>query len=139
METKVRIVAQDERESGLRKVLNFGHTIGHAVEVVSGYTLLHGEAVAIGMALESELAERIGTAAPGTASRIKEALDAAGLPTKLPRECDAGQVMQAMRSDKKARGGKIRFALPRRVGQMAKDGSDWSVPVADERILEVLA
>jgi 3-dehydroquinate synthase len=139
MEIKVRIVAQDERENGLRKVLNFGHTIGHAVEVVSEYSLLHGEAVSIGMALESELAERIGTAAAGTASRIREALDAAGLPTKLPRGFDAGRVMQVMQSDKKARGGKIRFALPRRVGEMAKDGSDWSVPVAGERIQEVLA
>jgi 3-dehydroquinate synthase len=139
MEIKVRIVAQDERENGLRKVLNFGHTIGHAVEVVSGYSLLHGEAVAIGMALESELAERIGAAAPGTASRIREALEAVGLPTTLSPEFDAGRLMHVMLSDKKARGGKVRFALPSRVGEMAKDGSDWSVAVAEERILEVLA
>jgi 3-dehydroquinate synthase len=139
MEIKVRIVAQDEREAGLRKVLNFGHTVGHAVEVTTGYSLLHGEAVAIGMAIESELAERIGVAEPGTASRIKEALAAADLPTTLPRQCEPQSMVDAMRSDKKAREGAIRFALPRRVGEMAKEGSDWSVPVTDELIREVLA
>jgi 3-dehydroquinate synthase len=135
---KVRIVVQDERESGIRMVLNFGHTIGHAVEKTSGYSLLHGEAVAIGMALESELAERIGAAEPGTTARIEEALNIAGLPTRLPPECAPQQLLEAMRSDKKGREGKIRFALPTKVGEMAKDGSDWSVPVADELIMEVL-
>ena len=139
MEIKVRIVAQDEREAGLRKVLNFGHTVGHAVEVTTGYSLLHGEAVAIGMAIESELAERIGVAEPGTASRINEALSAADLPTTLPPECEPQRMVDAMRSDKKAREGTIRFALPRRVGEMAKEGSDWSVSVTDELIREVLA
>lgn len=136
---KVRIVAEDERESGLRKVLNFGHTIGHAVELVTGYSLLHGEAVAIGMAVESDLAERIGVADAGTASRIKDALTAAKLPIELPAGCRPERMLDAMRSDKKTRGGTIRFALPRRVGEMAKDGNDWSVPVADELIMGVLA
>ena len=135
---KVRIVLQDERESGIRKVLNFGHTIGHAVEKTSGYSLLHGEAVAIGMAVESELAERIGAAEPGTTARIEEALNIAGLPTRVPPECAPQRILEAMRSDKKSREGKIRFALPIKVGEMAKDGSDWSVPVADQLIMEVL-
>lgn len=138
IEIKVRIVAQDEREAGPRKVLNFGHTIGHAVEVVSGYSLLHGEAVAIGMAVESELSERIGAAQPGTTSTIEDALRIAGLPTRLPPECTPQRMLEAMRSDKKVRDGKIRFALPTRIGEMARDGSDWSVPVADGLILEVL-
>lgn len=139
MEVKVRIVSKDERETGLRKVLNFGHTIGHGVEAASDYRLLHGEAVAIGMALESALAERIGIADRGTASRIREALEAANLPTARPPDCDAGRILQLMRSDKKARQGKLRFALPRRVGEMAGEGTDWSVPVTDELIREVLA
>ena len=138
IETKLRIVAQDERENGLRKILNFGHTIGHAVEITTGYSLLHGEAVAIGMALESELAERVGAAEPGTKARVEEALGIAGLPTRVPPECSPARLMDAMRSDKKGREGKIRFALPTRIGEMAKDGSDWSVPVADELIMEVL-
>jgi 3-dehydroquinate synthase len=135
---KVRIVVEDERENGIRKVLNFGHTIGHAVEITSGYSLLHGEAVAIGMAVESELAERIGAAEPDTTAKIVEALNIAGLPTRLPPECEPQRVLDAMRSDKKGREGKIRFALPTKVGEMARDGSDWSVPVADELIMEVL-
>lgn len=135
---KVRIVVQDERESGIRKILNFGHTIGHAVEKTSGYSLLHGEAVAIGMAVESELAERMGVAEPGTTARIEEALTIAGLPTRIPPECAPQQLLDAMRSDKKGRAGKIRFAVPAKVGEMAKDGSDWSVPIADELIMEVL-
>jgi 3-dehydroquinate synthase len=138
IETKLRIVAQDERENGLRKILNFGHTIGHAVEITTGYSLLHGEAVAIGMAVESELAERIGVAEPGTTARIEDALRIGGLPTRIPPECSPATLMKAMRSDKKGREGKIRFALPTRIGEMAKDGSDWSVSVADELIMEVL-
>jgi len=138
IEIKVRIVSQDEREAGLRKVLNFGHTIGHAIEITTGYSLLHGEAVAIGMAVESELAEKIGAAELGTTSRIEDALRIAGLPRRLPPECSPQRMLDAMRSDKKAREGKIRFALPSRIGEMARDGSDWSVPVADELILEVL-
>ena len=138
VETKLRIVAQDERENGLRKILNFGHTVAHAVEITTGYSLLHGEAVAIGMAVESELAERLGVAERGTTARIEDTLRLGGLPTRLPPECAPDRVLAAMRSDKKGREGKIRFALPVRIGEMAKDGSDWSVPVADELIMEVL-
>jgi 3-dehydroquinate synthase len=138
IEIKVRVVAQDEREAGLRKILNFGHTIGHAIEKTTGYSLLHGEAVAIGMAVESELAEKIGAAEPGTTDRIGDALKIAGLPTRIPPECSPQKLLDAMRSDKKSREGKIRFALPVKIGEMAKDGSDWSVPVADELIMEVL-
>ncbi len=82
---KADIVAADERESGARKMLNFGHTIGHAVELLSGFTLRHGEAVAVGMSLESEAAERAGIAAAGTTERIRYALHRSGLPSVTPR------------------------------------------------------
>ena len=91
VEIKADIVSRDEREEGLRKTLNFGHTIGHAVELVSGYSLLHGEAVAIGMAVESRLAESIGVAQAGTAATITKALEAAGLPTDTPRRHSSGR------------------------------------------------
>jgi 3-dehydroquinate synthase len=139
VEIKAEIVSRDEREEGLRKVLNFGHTIGHAVELVSGYLLLHGEAIAIGMALESELAERIGLARAGTAAAIKKGLQAAGLPTSLPPEVDGDEVMEAMRSDKKVRSGKTMFALPLRVGAMAGEEAGWTVSVGDDQLREVLA
>jgi 3-dehydroquinate synthase len=135
---KASVVARDERESGLRKVLNFGHTIGHAIESVSNYKLLHGEAVAIGMALEGELAERIGVAAPGTADAIRRALDSIGLPSGFPA-LDRGAVLAATRSDKKARAGRVEYALPSKVGSMAGESSGWSIPVDDDAVNEVLA
>jgi 3-dehydroquinate synthase len=138
VEIKADIVSRDEREGGLRKTLNFGHTIGHAVELVSGYSLLHGEAVAIGMALEGRLAEQIGVARAGTAATIVKALQSAGLPTDLPTGFEAEEVIEAMRSDKKGVSGKTRFALPLRVGAMAGSKTGWSVQVADDQLREVL-
>jgi 3-dehydroquinate synthase len=139
VEIKADIVSRDEREEGLRQVLNFGHTIGHAVELVSGYSLLHGEAVAIGMALESELAERIGLAQTGTAAAVSSALKSAGLPTALPSGSDGEAVMDAMKSDKKGRSGRTRFALPLRIGAMAGEDTGWTVSVSDDQLREVLA
>jgi 3-dehydroquinate synthase len=138
IEIKADIVSRDEREEGLRKTLNFGHTIGHAIELVSGYSLLHGEAVAIGMALESRLAEEIGVATAGTAAIIVKALQSAGLPTDLPTGLMAGEVIEAMKSDKKGVSGKTRFALPLRVGAMAGAKTGWSVQVGDDQLREVL-
>jgi 3-dehydroquinate synthase len=139
VEIKADIVSRDEREDGLRKTLNFGHTIGHAVELVSGYSLLHGEAVAIGMALEGRLAERIGVARTGTATEIAEALQSAGLPTDLPKGFERDAVIEAMRSDKKGRLGKSMFALPARIGAMAGEETGWTVSVSDDQLREVLA
>ena len=139
IEIKADIVSRDEREDGLRKTLNFGHTIGHAVELVSGYSLLHGEAVAIGMALEGRLAERIGVAQAGTADAITNALQAAGLPTDLPQPFDRDAVLEAMRSDKKGRSGKMMFALPSRIGAMAGAETGWTVSIGDDQLREVLA
>jgi len=139
VEIKADIVSRDEREEGLRKTLNFGHTIGHAVELVSGYSLLHGEAVAIGMALESKLAEQIGVARTGTAATITKALQSAGLPTDLPPGIEPDAVIEAMKSDKKGVSGKTRFALPLRIGAMAGAETGWTVPVSDNQLREVLA
>jgi len=139
VEIKADIVSRDEREEGLRKTLNFGHTIGHAVELISGYSLLHGEAVAIGMALEGRLAENIGVAKAGTAATISKALLAAGLPTELPDGMNRESLIEAMRTDKKGRSGKTRFALPLRIGAMAGSKTGWTVPVTDDQLREVLA
>ena len=139
IEIKADIVSRDEREEGLRKTLNFGHTIGHALERVSGYSLLHGEAVAIGMALEGRLAEKIGVAEAGTAEAITKALLAAGLPVELPQPFEREAVIEAMRLDKKGQSGKTRFALPTRIGAMAGEGTGWTVSVSDHQLREVLA
>ena len=125
---KASVVARDEREAGLRKVLNFGHTIGHAIESVSNYALLHGEAVAIGMALEAK---------PGTSDAIRDALNAIGLPSTFPA-LDRSAVVAATKSDKKARAGRVEYALPSKVGSMAGEGSGWGIPVDDAVVTEIL-
>ena len=139
IEIKAGIVARDEREEGLRKTLNFGHTIGHAIELVSGFSLLHGEAIAIGMALEARLAEAAGVAEPGTADAVIGALRAFSLPTTLPDSFESEAVITAMGSDKKARAGKTRFALPSRIGRMAGEETGWTVAVSNAQLREVLA
>jgi 3-dehydroquinate synthase len=136
---KADVVRRDEREGGVRKILNFGHTLGHAIETVSGYSLLHGEAVAIGMALESEVAERAGVAERGTSSRVREALARAELPVERPRELSVDGILAATRADKKARRGAVEYALPRRIGAMAAEGSGWALPIDDALVREVLA
>jgi 3-dehydroquinate synthase len=138
VEIKAKVVAADEREQGRRKILNFGHTLGHAIETASGYRLLHGEAVAIGMALESEIAERIGVAEAGTAMRVRAALTAGGLPVVVPLGIDPVEILAATRSDKKARGGRVEYALPVAIGSMAGAERGWGLAVADDIVLGVL-
>ena len=139
VEIKAGVARADEREAGLRKTLNFGHTLGHAVEQASGYALLHGEAVAVGMVLEARLAERIGVADAGTAREIERVVRAAGLPHARPRELSADAVLEATRHDKKARGGAVAYALPARIGAMAGAERGWAIEVGDSLVLEVLA
>ena len=138
IEIKGDIVEGDEREGGRRRILNFGHTLGHAIEASSGYSLLHGEAVAIGMALETELAERAGIAERGTAGTLRAVLAAAGLPTDPPREIDAARILQLARGDKKNRAGMNELALPLGVGRMAGEARGWTVTVGDDLIREVV-
>lgn len=139
VEIKADIVRRDERESGVRKTLNFGHTIGHAVELLSDYTLLHGDAVAIGMVYESALAERFSAAEAGTASRIRSVVVAAGLPAVRPPSIGVEDIIVATRGDKKARGGYAEYALPSRIGAMAAANRGWAVAVDDSMVRDVLA
>jgi 3-dehydroquinate synthase len=139
VEIKARIVMADEHEQGERRLLNFGHTLGHAIEAASGYRLLHGEAVAIGMVLEARLGERLGLTEPGTAEALRQLLDAIGLPTALPPAWDATTVVAATRTDKKAHAGRVRYALLRRPGEGLGEEAGWAVAVADEVLVQVLA
>ena len=140
VEIKSEIVKRDETETGPRKLLNFGHTLGHAVEALSGFTLLHGEAVAIGMVEEARVGERIGITAPGTSARLRKVLGRLGLPTSLPIEMSVDDVIEWTRTDKKAREGRVQYALIESVGVAAvgRDGR-YGSPVADETVIEVLA
>lgn len=138
VEIKAGIVREDEREAARRQVLNFGHTIGHAIEAASGFTLLHGEAVAIGMALEGALAERLAVAEPGTRAAIEAALVAVGLPITRPPDMAPAVLLDLMRTDKKSRAGRVAFALPSRIGAMAQSGDRYGITVDDTAILGVL-
>ncbi|MCC6930900.1 MAG: 3-dehydroquinate synthase [Gemmatimonadaceae bacterium] len=138
IEIKAAVVREDEREGALRQILNFGHTIGHAIEAASDFSLLHGEAIAIGMVLEGELAENLGIAGPGTAARIRAAMQAVGLPTVRPAQHSAMTLLDLMRVDKKARQGRIVFALPSAIGEMSRGDGRSGTAVDDATILGVL-
>lgn len=139
VEIKAAVVAQDEREQGRRAILNFGHTVGHAIEATSKYEVLHGEAVAIGMVYEGRLAESLGIAPAGTVQRIMRVLERLHLPTERPDGSQVDDLIAAMRADKKVRGGEIRFALPTAIGSTyGTDGEGWTVAVREDAIRQVL-
>jgi len=118
MAVKIRIIEDDPYEKGSRASLNLGHTVGHAVESVSGYRLRHGEAVAIGMVAEARLAEYLSIAGKGLSARIAEALSALGLPIQIPKDLSKEKLIHAMRFDKKKAAGSVRFALPVEIGRV---------------------
>jgi 3-dehydroquinate synthase len=118
MRIKGRITTRDERESGRRAALNFGHTVAHGLETVTSYALRHGPAVAIGLCAESRLAVEITGFPTRGVQRISRVLKALGLPTTLPSGVDLDAVVEATRRDKKSRGGSARYALPVRLGRM---------------------
>lgn len=123
-EIKAWVVGQDERESGLRAILNFGHTFGHAIEAVLGYgEWLHGEAVGCGMVMAADLSVRLGLVDAGYAERLAQLIGRAGLPLTAPAHPPA-RYLEAMQVDKKAEGGALRFVVieaPGRAGLRAVD------------------
>jgi 3-dehydroquinate synthase len=121
---KAQVVSKDEREeTGLRAVLNYGHTFCHAFETLTGYgKLLHGEAVSIGMDCAARLAERMGRIDGELVDRQHKLLTALGLPTAVP-DVDSEEVLRVMQRDKKVEHGKLRFVLPSRLGQVELVGN----------------
>jgi len=119
-EIKAEVVSADERESGIRAVLNYGHTIGHAVETETGYSkYLHGEAVAIGMCLAARLSVAMGMMKSAHADRIISVVKAYGLPSELPKEINGDKLISLISIDKKAIAGEIKFILPKNIGDVA--------------------
>ncbi len=115
---KVKVIEADPYERGIRAALNLGHTIGHAVELVSGFNLLHGEAVSIGMVAEARLAERLAIAGSGLSDTLAGSLSALGLPVEIPEYYDRDQLIRAMKVDKKKAAGVVRFVLPVKIGEV---------------------
>ncbi len=116
---KAAIVARDERESGQRMILNFGHTLGHALEAAGRYRrLLHGEAVSIGMVCATRLSVRLGLCAPSVAFRVEALLRKLGLPVRIPAGLPQERIVRAMGLDKKRRHGRLRVVLTRKIGDV---------------------
>jgi 3-dehydroquinate synthase len=116
-QAKADVVSKDEKEAGLRAILNYGHTIGHAVESLTGYTVVnHGEAVAIGMVAAGEIARELGMWTQEETQRQHTLIEKADLPTKLPPGLDIQAIIEALQLDKKVKAGKVRFVLPTQIG-----------------------
>ncbi len=135
MAVKIKVIEEDPYEQGVRAALNFGHTVGHALELVSKFNLRHGEAIAIGMLAEAKYSARVGLAGAGLVEALTESLKAQGLPIQIPQELPRAEIIRAMRMDKKkdANANAIRFALPAEIGKVEL----IAVPVTDlESVLE---
>jgi len=131
---KAGVVERDERETGERALLNFGHTFGHALETEAGYgTLLHGEAVAIGMLLAARLSTQLGMANAADAGRLHVLLERLALPTAMPAGTDADALLARMRLDKKNRAGTLRLVLWRGIGR-----TEIAERVDDRTVMDVL-
>jgi 3-dehydroquinate synthase len=129
---KAAVVSQDEREGDRRRILNFGHTVGHALETLGGYRrYTHGEAVAIGMVVAARLAERLGLADASVGARIRALVERTELPTDLPPHSTSA-LIRAMRQDKKVQDRRIHFVLPDRIGHVVVR------PVVEPEIRHVL-
>lgn len=136
---KANVVAQDRTERGLRKILNFGHTIAHALERASDYAVSHGEAVAVGMVVESRIAELAGVALAGLRDAVAEIVGRSGLPTRIGQLSDRfteaaanpAALVALTHSDKKVRESAVHYSLPSAIGTMHAAGGDYSVKVTD--------
>jgi 3-dehydroquinate synthase len=125
--TKADVVSQDETDMGFRAILNYGHTVGHAVESVSDFGITHGQAVAIGMVAAAKISQRMGMISDADVARIRGLIVRAGLPVELPF-LEITRLMHAMKHDKKVLQGRIRFVLPQTIGEVViTDGVDNSL------------
>ncbi|HZX13631.1 MAG TPA: 3-dehydroquinate synthase [Thermodesulfobacteriota bacterium] len=137
-EIKGQVVELDEKESNLRKILNFGHTIGHAIENISDYKISHGEAISMGMVTEVKIALELGFWKLDEYERLVSLFKRTGLPTKLPDSLDLNRMIDIMKLDKKARQGKIEMVLPRKIGEMAEVNGSYGIKIKEGLIRRIL-
>jgi 3-dehydroquinate synthase len=133
-QAKVDVVSQDEKESGLRAILNYGHTIGHAIESLTNYRMFkHGEGVGLGMIAVGEIAVQLGLWSKDCADRQYQLIQKTGLPTQLPASFDTEAVLDVLTTDKKVKAGQVRFIMPMEIGKV-----EITEQVPTENILEAL-
>ncbi|MCY3827461.1 MAG: 3-dehydroquinate synthase [Candidatus Dadabacteria bacterium] len=131
---KAEVVEKDEKEQSLRKILNFGHTVGHAIEQLSDYTISHGEAISAGMVIEGKIALGETGWNEEEQGRLTLLLQRAGLPTEPPRGVNVGKIIDVMKIDKKARKGKIEMSLPECIGKMKEHEGDYGIRIGEQTI-----
>ncbi|WP_124098971.1 3-dehydroquinate synthase [Ruminococcus sp. Marseille-P6503] len=138
-DVKYKVVMRDERESGLREILNLGHTVGRAIETVSDYKLLHGEAVSIGLCAQARLGERLGFISHENVLRLERLLLRAGLPASVPKYIDRKALVKKLYTDKKVRDGKLRFVFQHEIGAMEQFGeNNYGREISEREIADVL-
>ena len=136
---KYHVVEKDERESGLREILNLGHTVGRAIETVSDYRLLHGEALSIGMMAQAKLAIHMGKLTNKDAERMQNLFASAGLPTKIPEYIDREALVKKLYTDKKVRDGKLRFVVQNGIGAVVEfEPGIFATPVEEAIAREII-
>ena len=136
---KYHVVMKDERESGLREVLNLGHTVGRAIETVSDYRLLHGEAVSIGLVAQLHLACRLGYVTKEQADRVTALLERAKLPVQIPDYIDREALVRKLYTDKKVKNGQLRFVVQKGIGDIVEfEGGSFATPVTEETAREII-
>jgi 3-dehydroquinate synthase len=135
---KGRVVEEDPQEKNKRRILNYGHTVGHAVEAAGDYTLLHGEAIAVGIVAAGMIESEMGLAEPDRPDRVRRVLEKLGMPVKLPPNLAEDKVIDVMRHDKKAVDQWPRFVLLDRLGQVHCEDGQYAVPVGRDVVEKVL-
>lgn len=136
---KYHVVEQDERESGLREVLNLGHTVGRAIETVSDYKLLHGEAVSIGLVAQAVLSQKLGYMTAEQVQAVKDLLASAKLPVQIPEYIDRESLVQKLYTDKKVRDGKLRFVVQKGIGSVVEfSEGNFATEVSEEEAREII-
>ncbi|HYW49253.1 MAG TPA: 3-dehydroquinate synthase [Gemmatimonadaceae bacterium] len=138
VEIKTEVVASDEREQGRRKTLNYGHTIGHAIEQLMEYSVPHGACVAFGMLVEARIAIALGICDPALAPRLADVLERFGLPVTVPGILTPEAIVDATAGDKKSRAGAVEYALPARCGAMTGAGEGYGTRVPREVVIAAL-
>lgn len=136
---KYHVVEKDERESGLREILNLGHTVGRAIETVSDYRLLHGEALSIGMVAQVRLSSKLGYMTDEEADEVIALLQKADLPVTVPEYIDREELVKKLYTDKKVRNGRLRFVLQKGIGNVVEfeDGA-FAMPIEEETAREII-
>ncbi|MDG2616367.1 3-dehydroquinate synthase [Thermoleptolyngbya sichuanensis A183] len=137
-QAKAHVVSKDEKEAGLRAILNYGHTIGHAVESLTGYKLVnHGEAVGIGMVAAGAIALQLNLWDADSNRRQTALIQKAGLPTRLPAGLDLEDIIATLQTDKKVKAGQVRFILPTQIGTVIE--TDQATPAVIRKVLLAMA